>query len=124
MFAQRAFSNTSEGAGYQKGILNLGGYEETMIKFGDNLNGNEPDAVGYQLTAEELFKNPYTIGTVDAKEKFTKDAYRHADISGFYYNNTDRVKNHPIYTKNIGDPRWKNGTPWDGGKNITVRRGE
>lgn len=124
MFMQNSFSNTSNGAGYQKGLLNVGGFEETKIKFGDNKNGNEDDAVGYQLSAEELFKNPWTIGTVDAKEKFTKDAYRHQDISGFYYNNTDRVTKHPIYTKGIGDPRWRNGTAWDGGNNVTVRSGK
>lgn len=124
MFAQTAFSNTSDGAGYQKGLLNVGGYDETVIKFGDNLNGNEPDAVGYQLTAEELFRNPAPMGAVNAKEDFEKDAYRHADISGFYYNNTDRVKNHPIYTKQIGDPRWRTGAAWDGGNNVTVKSGD
>lgn len=124
MFAQNSFSNTSTGAGYQRGFLNIGGFGETQIKFGDNLNGNEDDAVGYQLTAEELFKNPYTIGTVNAKEKFTKDAYRHQDISGFYYNETDRVRKHPIYTKGIGDPRWRTGASWDGGNNVTVRSGK
>lgn len=124
MFTSRQFSHTSDGAGYQKGGLNIGGYGETQIKFGDNFNGNEDDAVGYQLTAEELFQNPSPIGTVDAKEKFTKDAYRHTDISGFYYNNTDRVKNHPIYTKQIGDPRWRTGASWDGGNNITVKSGD
>ncbi|MBQ8521938.1 MAG: hypothetical protein IJ456_11345, partial [Bacteroides sp.] len=124
MFTGRQFSHTSDGAGYQKGALNVGGYGETQIKFGDNLNENEEDAVGYQLTAEELFVNPHTIGTVDAKEKFTKDAYRHTDISGFYYNNTDRVRNHPIYTKQIGASYWRTGEPWDGGSNVTVKRGE
>ncbi len=124
MFMQNSFSNTSNGAGYQKGFLNKGGFEETQIKFGDNLNGNEPDAVGYQLSAEELFENPWTIGTVDAKEKFTKDAYRHADISGFYYKDTERVRKHPIYTKGIGDPRWRTHTSWDGGSNKTVRSGQ
>ena len=124
MFSNRQFSHTSDGAGYQKGALNVGGYGETQIKFGDNLNGNENDAVGYQLSAEELFENPWTIGTVNAKEDFTKDAYRHADISGFYYKNTDRVKNHPIYTKKIGASYWRTGEAWDGGKNITVKSGD
>ncbi|MDO4209050.1 MAG: hypothetical protein Q4E44_05250, partial [bacterium] len=124
MFAQTAFSNTSTGAGYNKGSQNIGGYGETKIKFGDNLNENEPDAVGYQLTAEELFRNPAPIGAVNAKEDFEKDGYRHADISGFYYNNSDRVKNHPIYTKQIGDPRWRTGAAWDGGFNVTVKSGD
>ncbi len=124
MFSHVSFSNTSTGAGYQNGALNKGGLGETKIKFGDNRNGNEDDAVGYQLTAEELFKNPFTIGKVDGKEAFEKDAYRHADISGFYYNNTSRVTAHPIYTKEIGDPRWRTGASWDGGKNHTVKSGD
>ncbi|MBQ8601330.1 MAG: hypothetical protein IJ413_02100 [Bacteroides sp.] len=124
MFTGRQFSHTSDGAGYQKGALNASGFGETQIKFGDNMNENEDDAVGYQLSAEELFENPWTIGTVNAKEDFTKDAYRHADISGFYYKNTDRVKNHPIYTKQIGDQRWRTGASWDGGNNITVKSGK
>lgn len=123
MFSGYAFSN-KDGAGYQSGALNKGGYGEAQIKFGDNRNGNETDGVGYQLSAEQLFKNPFTIGTVDAKEKFQKDAYRHADISGFYYNTSSTVTNHPIYTKQIGDPRWRTGKSFDGGKNHTVKSGD
>ena len=124
MFMQNSFSNTKTGAGYNKGALNIGGFGETQIKFGDNHNENESDAVGYQLDAGELFKNPWTIGTVSAKENFQKDAYRYSDISGFYYNNSDKVKKHPIYTKEIGDPRWRTGKSWDGGKNHTVKSGD
>ena len=124
MFMQNSFSNTKTGAGYNKGALNIGGFGETQIKFGDNHNENESDAVGYQLDASELFKSPWTIGTVSAKENFQKDAYRYSDISGFYYNNSDKVKKHPIYTKEIGDPRWRTGKSWDGGKNHTVKSGD
>ena len=124
MFSTNAFSDSKLGAGYMNGILNAGGIEETKIKFGDNRNGNEPDGVGYQLSAEDLFKSPWTMGAVNAKEKFDNNAYRHADISGFYYNSTDRVHKHPIYTKGIGDPRWRTGKSWDGGKNHTVKSGD
>ncbi len=126
MFSHQNFSNSSTGIGYgtPKGKNNIGGFGETQIKFGDNHNGNEDDAVGYQLTAEELFQDPSPIGTVNAKETFDKDAYRHKDISGFYYNNTPRVTAHPIYTKQIGDPRWRTGASWDGGKNHTVKSGD
>ncbi len=124
MFMQNSFSNTKTGAGYNKGALNIGGFGETQIKFGDNHNENESDAVGYQLDASELFQSPWTIGTVSAKENFQKDAYRYSDISGFYYNNSDKVKKHPIYTKEIGDPRWRTGKSWDGGKNHTVKSGD
>ncbi|NDW12461.1 right-handed parallel beta-helix repeat-containing protein [Bacteroides sp. 214] len=106
LFSHYAFSNSSDGAGYLSGAFNKLGYEETRIKFGDNMNENESDAVGYQLTAEELFQDPKP----KAAEGW-KDLNRH-NVDGFYYNNTDRVKNHPIYTKNIGDQRWKTGAPW------------
>jgi hypothetical protein len=107
LFTNYAFSLTSEGAGYNNGALNLGGFDETKIKFGDNVNGNEDDAVGYELTPEELFKDPAPLAT-----NGYKDMHRH-NVDGFYYNNTDKVKNHPIYTKNIGDPRWKTGAAWE-----------
>ncbi len=106
LFTNYAFSDTSNGAGYQSGALNLGGYDETMIKFGDNCNGNEPDAIGYQLTPEDLFVNPQPL----AKNGY-KDMHRH-DVDGFYYRDTETVRNHPIYTKDIGDPRWKTGAAW------------
>ncbi|MCD8291683.1 MAG: hypothetical protein LUC91_09330 [Prevotella sp.] len=106
LFTNYAFSNTSDGAGYQSGALNKGGYGETQIKFGDNVNGNEDDAVGYQLTPEELFVDPDPL----AKNGY-KDMHRH-NVDGFYFQNTDKVKNHPIYTKGIGDPRWRTGAAW------------
>lgn len=97
----------NDGAGYQSGSLNAGGIDETRIKFGDNRNGNEDDAVGYQLTPEELFQNPTPLAP-----NGYKDMNRY-NIDGFYYNNTDRVRNHPIYTKQIGDPRWRTGAAWE-----------
>jgi len=106
LFTHYAFSNISNGAGYQNGAFNVGGYKETQIKFGDNVNGNETDAVGYQLTPEELFRDPSPL----AADGY-KDMHRY-NVDGFYYNTTSRVTAHPIYTKNIGDPRWKNGDPW------------
>lgn len=107
LFTNYAFSNSSNGAGYDNGALNAGGYDETRIKFGDNLNGNESDAVGYRLTPEELFQDPAPLA-IDGY----KDMHRH-NVDGFYYNNTSRVTNHPIYTKNIGDQRWKTGAAWE-----------
>lgn len=106
LFTARAFSNSSDGAGYQGGAFNKGGLNEIRIKFGDNVNGNENDAVGYQLTAEELFKDPTPLAA-----EGSKNMHRH-NVDGFYYNLTPRVMAHPIYTKNIGDQRWKNGTAW------------
>jgi len=106
LFTNYPFSHTSSGAGYQKGALNIGGYGETQIKFGDNRNGNESDAVGYQLTPEELFKDPQPLGV-----NGDANMHRH-NVEGFYYNLTERVKAHPIYTKKIGDQRWATGAAW------------
>lgn len=106
LFTVNAFSNSTTGAGYQNGLLNLGGEGETRIKFGDNRNENEADAVGYQLTAEELFKNP-----APRAANGHKDMHRY-DVDGFYYNLTPRVMSHPIYTKKIGDQRWATGDAW------------
>lgn len=110
LFNNYAFSNSSDGAGYQSGALNLGGLSETRIKFGDNANGNENDGVGYKLTAEELFQNPAPLEPMTGTDG-SKNMHRHNN-DGFYYNLTPRVMAHPIYTKNIGDPRWKNGSAW------------
>ena len=106
LFTNYPFSHTSSGAGYQKGALNVGGYGETQIKFGDNRNGNEDDAVGYQLTPEELFKDPAPL-----QPNGHADMHRH-NVDGFYYNLTPRVTAHPIYTKKIGDQRWATGAKW------------
>jgi len=106
LFTNYAFSDTKNGAGYQNGGLNIGGYGETRIKFGDNRNDNEEDAVGYQLEAEELFKDPQPLG-----KNGEANMHRH-NVDGFYYNLTEKVKAHPIYTKKIGDQRWATGAAW------------
>ncbi|MBR1879843.1 MAG: hypothetical protein IJ804_03715 [Prevotella sp.] len=107
MFTGRPFSDTNYGVGYNGGELNVGGRDASRIKFGDNINGNEDDAVGYQLKAEELFRNPQPLGV-----EGTKDMHRH-NVDGFYYNMSDtRVANHPIVTKKIGDQRWATGAAW------------
>lgn len=106
LWTNYAFSNTSDGAGYQSGILNAGGLSETRIKFGDNRNNNEDDAVGYQLTPEELFKDPAPLAVNEMK-----DMLRH-NVDGFYYKTDSKVQNHPIVTKKIGDQRWATGAPW------------
>lgn len=106
LFSSYAFSDSKNGAGYMSGSLNAGGYGETQIKFGDNVNGNETDGIGYQLTPEELFKNPAPKAT-----NGYKDMHRY-DNDGFYYNLTPRVMAHPIFTKKIGDQRWVTGATW------------
>ena len=54
----------------------------------------------------ELFMNPVPLAP-----NGHKDMHRY-NVDGFYYNLTPRVMAHPIYTKGIGDPRWRNGDAW------------
>lgn len=113
LWTNYAFSNTSSGAGYMSGTFNTPGndgdpYGETQIKFGDNVNGNEEDdAVGYQLTPEELFIDPDPL----ASNNYVK-MHLH-NIAGLYYNtSSSKVMAHPIVTKRIGDTRWLDGDDW------------
>ena len=106
LFTSYGFSDSKNGAGYLSGALNANGYGEAQIKFGDNLNGNENDGVGYELTPEDLFKNP-----APKAANGYKDMHRY-NIDGFYYNSSSKVKSHPIFTKQIGDQRWATGAAW------------
>ena len=36
-----------------------------------------------------------------------KDVHEIDNLDGLYFNNTEQVRNHEIYTKGVGDPRWK-----------------
>lgn len=102
LFTIRPFSDVQFMAGYDGGSENRQGLGETKIKFGDNLNGNEEaDQVGYQLKPEELFVDPFPIGKYESV-----NCHRHNN-SGFYLKTDEKVTKHPIYTKNIGDQRWK-----------------
>lgn len=116
LFTNYAFSISSSGAGYMSGAFNYpdnggDGYGETQIKFGDNVNGNEEDdSVGYELTPEELFKDPQPLAT-DGYVKM----HLH-NIDGLYYNtSSSKVMAHPIVTKRIGDCRWLDGDDWGDG---------
>ena len=105
-FTGRPITDATYGVGYDNGALNLEGTDAARIKFGDNINGNEDDAVGYQLKAEELFQDPQPLGAMDSK-----DMHRH-NVDGFYYRTDARAQQHPIVTKKIGDQRWATGKPW------------
>ncbi len=112
IFTHRAFSNTTEGAGFNEGSNNVGGMDELRIKFGDNRNGNEAEtSVGYQLKAEELFRDPQPLGAWRSNNDYDKNMYHH-NVDGFYYNTDARVQQHPIVTRQIGDQRWATGKPW------------
>lgn len=108
LFNDVAFSNSNYGAGYNGGELNVGGFGETRIKFGNNQNENESDAVGYALTPEELFEDPQPTGAYNSAQ-----GHNH-HVAGFYYKSDSKVQNHPIVTKNIGDTRWQTKGSFDG----------
>jgi hypothetical protein len=92
LFTSYAFSATNRGAGYSSGAYNKEGLDATKIKQG--ADGG--------LTPEELFVNPRPKATGG------DDPNMHRyDLDGFYYNNTDKVRNSEIFKNNIGDPRWR-----------------
>ncbi len=111
MFSARAFSDATYGAGFNNGSSNLGGMDQLRIKFGDNRNVNETDAVGYQLSADELFQDPQPLGAWRSSSDFDANMHRH-NIDGFYYRRDARVLQHPIVTQKIGDQRWATGKAW------------
>ena len=87
------FSHTSRGANRKVGDVhqNIGGAEETKIKLGDT-----------PISATDLFEDP-----LPKSAGGEIDMYSNYNLKGFYYKNTDKVHNHDIYKKNIGDPRWR-----------------
>lgn len=95
IFTGNLFSATNYGIGVQGGALNAGGLAELTIKLG---------ATGISPT--DLMTAPNALGI-----NGQPNMHEH-DVEGLYYKNTAAVKNHEIYKKGIGDPRWrKNVTP-------------
>lgn len=91
------FSATNYGAGWGNGSLNVGGIEATRIKLGTGNVGLEPT---------DLFIDPNPLG-----KNGDINMHKH-NLNGLYFKNTNQVRNHEIYTKGIGDPRWRvNVTP-------------
>lgn len=94
IFTSNGFNSTTQGAGYQGGVLNVKGLGETIVKLGTS-----------PISPLDLMDDPNPIATSGV------DMHRH-NMNGLYYKNTNAVKNHEIYINNIGDPRWrKNVTP-------------
>jgi len=89
IFRHRAFNSTTESAGIDGGSYNIGGLSALEILLGSP-----------SLAPEELMKDPYPLGFLR-----TKLGHKH-NIEGLYYQNTDKVRNHPIVINKIGDPRW------------------
>lgn len=96
IFTKGAFSAKSNSpvifADYTPGVIN--GLDALKVRVGD-----EP------LAPTELMANPnppHKNGDKDMHEISTEQL-----MSGLKFNKTDKVLNHPIYTKGIGDPRWR-----------------
>jgi hypothetical protein len=90
LFTSYAFSATNRGAGYGNGSLNVGGFEATKIKIGNDGG----------LEATDLFVDPNPLG-----KNGEANMHQH-NLNGLYFKNTDKVRNHEIYKLGIGDPRW------------------
>lgn len=89
IFTANGFNSVTQGAGYQGGVLNVGGLDETMVKLGAS-----------PITPTELMVDPNPIAITG------KDSHKH-NIDGLYFKNTDAVRNHEIFKLGIGDPRWR-----------------
>ncbi len=57
------------------------------------------------ISPTELMKSPNPPHKANADQN-NIDMHSVDNLDGLYYNNTDKVRNHEIYTKGIGDPRW------------------
>lgn len=94
IFTSNGFNSATQGAGYQGGVLNVGGLEQTIVKLGTN-----------PISPTDLMEDPNPIAKTGA------DMHKH-NMDGLYLKNTNAVRTHEIYTLGIGDPRWrKNVTP-------------
>lgn len=94
IMANQPFSHASRGAGTLSGSLNVGGLEATKV-----ITGPTP------IAPENLMEDPYPKGK---KVGSVWDTNAHIyNINGLRFKNTTEVQNHPIYTKGIGDPRWR-----------------
>jgi hypothetical protein len=96
MFTLNPFSSTSKGAGYQGGIYNIpGGLSETILKTGAT-----------PIAPENLMVDPFPIGSKTGTATWANDSHKY-NVPGLKFKSTSEVQNHEIYTKGIGDPRWR-----------------
>ena len=93
IFTSAAFSAKKNSAGaflkYTPGVIN--GADALVVKVGEN-----------PISPTELMKNPNP-----PHKSGGKDMHEIDNLDGLYFNNTEKVHNHEIYTKGIGDPRWR-----------------
>lgn len=94
VFTQQPFSHNTKGAGYNGGAQNLKGLDATKT-----IQGSPA------IAPENLMIDPYPKGK---KVGSNWDTNAHIyNLNGIRFKNTTEVQNHPIYTKGIGDPRWR-----------------
>ena len=89
------FSSTSRGAGFNGGALNVGGFEATKV-----ITGPTP------IAPENLMVDPYPKGRYISSSTWDPNVHVY-NVEGLKFKNTPEVLSHPIYTKGIGDPRWR-----------------
>lgn len=96
IFTSGAFSAKKNSAGafldYTPGVIN--GAENLVVSVGET-----------PISPTELMVDPnppYKEGDPNMHETTTERV-----LNGLKYNKTDKVLNHEIYTKGIGDPRWR-----------------
>lgn len=94
IFNNQPFSHNARGAGANAGALNKGGLEATKV-----ITGPTP------IAPENLMVDPYPKGK-KVVANWAPDSHIY-NLDGLRYKNTPEVLNHPIYTKGIGDPRWR-----------------
>jgi hypothetical protein len=95
MFTLNPFSSISKGAGYQGGALNDLGLAETVLKTGVT-----------PIAPENLMVDPFPLGMKTGTSTWATNAHLY-NLEGLKFKNTTEVQNHEIYTKGIGDPRWR-----------------
>ncbi|TXK37682.1 hypothetical protein FVR03_14860 [Pontibacter qinzhouensis] len=94
IFNNQPFSHASRGAGFNGGELNVGGLEATRV-----ITGLTP------IAPENLMIDPYPKGR-QTGTTWAPDSHIY-NLNGMRFRNTSEVQNHPIFTKGIGDPRWR-----------------
>jgi len=89
-FTSEAFNDQVRGFGINNGDWNTAGLPGLEIQLGFP-----------SISPGDLMDDPFPRGFLRTPEGHTHN------IEGFYYKNTTEVKGHEIYTRNIGDPRWR-----------------
>lgn len=93
IFTSAAFSAKKNSAGafinYSPGVVN--GTDALIVRVGQK-----------PISPTELMRNPNP-----PHKEGDKDVHEIDNLDGLYFNNTEQVRNHEIYTKGVGDPRWR-----------------